>query len=581
MKLTSTHKTLLLILLAAAILRLATFGGISGTDDKHYIRYAYQMAQGTYQPDPSSFYSLRFGVLIPLAFLYRLFGVGDATTIILPFCFSIGTIIVAFLLAKSLFSETAGLIAAALLATLPIDSTYATMLWPDTQMIFFISLAVLFFRHAQIRRAPMIFFAAGLCLGVAYTTKIMAIFFLPLVAIYACYALFTRKLRMTDILALSSGFLCIWSIETIYLYRATNDPLFHYHTLNAGYNSNPYSGAAYLKSHALLTRRLLFDTPFLLLGGVVYFSILFWAAIPLAIRGLRTGNHNLRMVSCWLLLLFCVFNFMPTSIARYQVLYVEPREIMMLILPGILLVAAYLADQSFSNKGAQTYGNRLRIFLLFAILAPLAAAAAKPLFFSSCAKLYALQHHMRSYHENAGLFIRLFERIILSSRCIAILALSVLAASYVPYCRAWLEKHMNGRLLCVIIILNVNLFFAMLMPALEQRNVRAIYQTLRAENDKTIYIDPVNSETLKILFGYRNDRNIRDLFAAKLPSLSNAYVIIDNDILTYLKRLSPDDVPQSIRDIEFAAPGNWDVRTTINAQSPLKAVRIYWVKNAS
>jgi 4-amino-4-deoxy-L-arabinose transferase-like glycosyltransferase len=111
----------------ALIVRLACFTGLIASDDFGYAKYAQQISQGNYHLEPHHF-AIRYGVIVPLAAVYRLFGIHEWTTIILPLISSsLAPALIAALAARLSGGQVAW-IAGLLLATFPVDIRYASVL---------------------------------------------------------------------------------------------------------------------------------------------------------------------------------------------------------------------------------------------------------------------------------------------------------------------------------------------------------------------------------------------------------------------------------------------------------------------
>lgn len=142
-RLKPTPLVLLLIILGAALfVRLQLFTGLVRGDDFHYAKVAYELSQGRTHFDVWSAGTARVGLYAPVALLYRLFGVSEATTVAFPLATSLGTVAVVYAVGALFASPAAGLLAAMLWAVFPLDIFLATDLLPDGPLTFFCSLGV-------------------------------------------------------------------------------------------------------------------------------------------------------------------------------------------------------------------------------------------------------------------------------------------------------------------------------------------------------------------------------------------------------------------------------------------------------
>jgi 4-amino-4-deoxy-L-arabinose transferase-like glycosyltransferase len=136
------------IFTAATVIRLACFTGLIASDDLGYVIYAQQISQGTYRLEPHH-YAIRYGVIVPVAMLYRLFGIHEWTTVALPLvCSSLAAVFTAVLSAR-LSGLRAAWVAGMLMATFPVDVRYASVLVPEPILQAILLMAALLFLLAE------------------------------------------------------------------------------------------------------------------------------------------------------------------------------------------------------------------------------------------------------------------------------------------------------------------------------------------------------------------------------------------------------------------------------------------------
>ncbi len=88
---------------------------------------------------------LRINHLLLTAFSFSIFGVNEFATIIFPFIFSIGTILLTYKLAALLTdNDSISITAAIFMAFFPTDVVFATINFVDISTMFFINLGSLF-----------------------------------------------------------------------------------------------------------------------------------------------------------------------------------------------------------------------------------------------------------------------------------------------------------------------------------------------------------------------------------------------------------------------------------------------------
>ena len=130
----------------AIFLRWYYFFGID-FDGAQYTLHAKSIVEGVYDPTYLNGWNqgIRFGMLLPIAFMYKLFGVSNFTTFFFQFLVSIIQIIFVYYLGKHLFNEKVGLLAAFLLAIYPLDVNNAPILEADILISFLTAFSVFLF----------------------------------------------------------------------------------------------------------------------------------------------------------------------------------------------------------------------------------------------------------------------------------------------------------------------------------------------------------------------------------------------------------------------------------------------------
>jgi 4-amino-4-deoxy-L-arabinose transferase-like glycosyltransferase len=173
----------------AVLLRILGFQGYSSHDPDSYAMLARDLANGIIHVpgyDGLPQYPFRIGVYGPPAIFIRVFGVSELTMVAYPFLVSVGGCILAYILARRMYSPIAGLIALGILAVLPADVKMASLLYPDALKAFWANAGVLFAMVAlpadRMRQAAYAFLA-GMCFGIAWLTTEPVVHLAPFVII--------------------------------------------------------------------------------------------------------------------------------------------------------------------------------------------------------------------------------------------------------------------------------------------------------------------------------------------------------------------------------------------------------------
>ncbi len=128
-------------MVVAVLLRLLCYNGLIGGGDIGIIETARDLSAGIWPTEPHLFLN-KLGLLLPLALTFKLFGANEWAQMSVPFLASLGTVALAFLVARRAFSTTgrreygdiAGFLAAIIVAVNPLDIILGT--WIRWEAIF-------------------------------------------------------------------------------------------------------------------------------------------------------------------------------------------------------------------------------------------------------------------------------------------------------------------------------------------------------------------------------------------------------------------------------------------------------------
>ena len=321
-----------LIVAAAFLLRLACFTGLIGSDDLAYSRYAQLVAQFRYKPELSQF-ALRFGVIIPAGIVYKLFGIAEWSTILVPLVASTASVAMLMLVGRRLFGPQASLLAGILLATFPADLRYATILVPEPIAGAFILAAVLAYLYWGTGSPAGAGLVSGLLIGVAYLTKEPSLFVAPALMIDA---LARRQWRM--LFGIAAGLLLIVGLEHAYYLTVTGDLMFRPHAMAQ------HNGSSYMFDVNQHLRWRLFEAyPKIMLVPAYAFGLHSLFAIMLTIAGFfLLSPEKWRLPVLWAAVPWIYLNFGTSSLTHYWALPAGERYLMSVYPPLFLLSAAVL-----------------------------------------------------------------------------------------------------------------------------------------------------------------------------------------------------------------------------------------------
>jgi 4-amino-4-deoxy-L-arabinose transferase-like glycosyltransferase len=320
------------IVAAGFLMRLACFTGLIASDDLGYSHYAQLIAHLNYKPELHHF-ALRYGLIIPLAAVYRLFGLREWTTIIIPLLTSTLSVPAGMLIGQKLLGSRAALLGGFLIATFPVELHYATILVPEPVAELYVLVAILVYLHWGAENPVLGGLVSGVCIGVAYLTKEPALFIAPALMIDA---LATRRWRI--FLAIAAGLLMIVGAEQTYYAAVTGDLMFRPHAM-VQHNQS----IAALEANQHLGWRLFKAYPRMMIVPSWSFGLHSLFAILLAIPAcFLLSPEKWRLLVLWVLLPLIYLNFGTSSLTHYWALPAVDRYLLFIYPPLFMLSAEVL-----------------------------------------------------------------------------------------------------------------------------------------------------------------------------------------------------------------------------------------------
>jgi len=339
------------ILLAGILIRLYFNIGHIFSDDAYYSYLSYNLLSADFPGDylgyPVS--PLRINHLLLTAFSFSIFGVNEFATIIFPFIFSIGTILLTYKLASLLTAtDSISITAAILMAFFPTDVVFATINFVDISTMFFINLGVYFLIksyksskiYLSIWGGTFLFISMQFKEHIYYTSILLGVLWLY-------FIMKDRKINVQvsiGIFFIISNFLFEGAVYLFlhndFLYRLTMTELNYKFCF---YNFFPYTAEKYNGTTSYF--RNLFDQVFLINGRSVFLRR-FFLFLPLV--GTIQSFFNFKrkenvILTYWFLGTLLLLIAFTTSFSGYKPLdlqiswYVFP-----LFMPMVLLSAIFI-----------------------------------------------------------------------------------------------------------------------------------------------------------------------------------------------------------------------------------------------
>ena len=216
----------LLLVLLCLIFRLLNFVGIGINDDIAYIQNARLLASG-YSPISSGFNQLgfRLGMVVPLAILYKIFGLNDIAFSLYPLICSLITCALIYYTALRLWGKRAAVFASLLWIVYPLQIVFDTQLSPSNQQATFV-MAAMFLYYLSITgktpstsdlspspdwREPALLVLSGVCIGLGWWFNEI---FVTFIIVALPFILIVRP-KFKHLLWITAGFLLVFSLELL------------------------------------------------------------------------------------------------------------------------------------------------------------------------------------------------------------------------------------------------------------------------------------------------------------------------------------------------------------------------------
>ena len=378
------------ILVVFCAARAVTFRGFAASDDANVAELANRIVRGEFPPSANGIpphYPFRLGVIVPVAVLFRVFGVSEATLLVVPVLASLGMMALAFCAGRLFFSTRAGLIGAGIFALMPIDCRFATWLLSDTPAAFWAAAGVLLLyggSKARAGRAKAGFgVGAGLCLGLSWITRAQVVHLAPFVA--GLLIVWTVRDRKNLWLAVpAAGCVIVLFLGECAFYAATRgDWLARFHAFERMYEMHTHwyftEGAMYGWPEGRyvfgLFRRWFKQGP-----TALFFKHNFaWVQAVALVAGTFAWRKRLRpfaFPAAWFAWTCLMFNFGSNSLRHYQPLPWIDSYLMPTLFPAVLVVAGWLDFMLARPESADAaLGGERRFWAGWAIAVLLAGSA--------------------------------------------------------------------------------------------------------------------------------------------------------------------------------------------------------------
>lgn len=376
-----TWLVLALILALAAALRVLSFRGYTSHDASAYAQLAHMMVSGGFKPGMMWFFpvfSVRVGLFAPVALAFRLGGVNELMLTLYPFLLSMLSVLLAYFGARAVFGIRAGLIAACLMALLPIDARFASQLLPDMPAALYMNAGVLLVyagsRQETVPRKLASGALAGLALFASWLCKETVLYLLPFIGAYLLWLVIKDRRNVTLLVAVAAAAGLLVVLEGWMYHHYAGDYFLRYHALQSNFESarralsvvTIASVASYLLHRALVVLQVT-------ILNVEDFGLMLAAALVACAYALFRQRRRFLLPALWFGWLLLLFSYGSASLSAYVPLHAQMTRFQYpMLLPAILLISGLASSMlAQSNPGDSTKSYRPRLFsgvLLFTYL---------------------------------------------------------------------------------------------------------------------------------------------------------------------------------------------------------------------
>ena len=354
----------LLLLATLAVRLMLLVGGIRGSDAYAYAYTSWLMVTGAYDPLAigGNYYAYRYGLLLPTAFMFSVFGPTDLAAMVFPLAASLGTAALVGSLGRMLWDEHSGLIAMALWATFPLAIVPASMVSPDSFIPFYATLGVWAFLKAEQESAPterrlIWYIGSGLACGLAVLSRLTSV----LILLVPLGLMLQKPRGMQCWLPFAAGVSIPLGLAGGYLAYTTGDPLFEIHQiafLSRKYSEESGSGefAYYFKAFLGLSK-----------AGVAWYT-----GMPaVAAAGLWIGwsrrDRNVGLLAWWTIPILLALTFGSMSATEFIPILKNYNYLSLVAVPMVLL-AAYAIRAGLRSDGERPHAVARTLTLAAAVL---------------------------------------------------------------------------------------------------------------------------------------------------------------------------------------------------------------------
>jgi len=323
---------LLLLVPAAAVLRLAFFRGGLGTDEVVYLAQAHRLLQG--DPGRSTYVgAIRYGINAFDALSVWLFGPGPAGADGLFFACSLAEVVLAYSFANCLWDRRAAVWSGIAVAVLPLDVLLATSYNPDCYLALVIAGSVVTFYFAERSNRWTLYLASGLLAGWVFWIKESVVIF---GLVFVLLALRPGRWRSGYIWFAGGGLLML-AANLLFFWQIYGDPFYVFNVVRGMVET------VFVKQDTADTSLGTYFT--WLFVKIYHVGLLGWLGAAAAVLAAKRRDAGAHFVLIWGVGLLALFTVLPISLSPLKFIAKQTNYMEIFLLPFALLAGWFLARQ--------------------------------------------------------------------------------------------------------------------------------------------------------------------------------------------------------------------------------------------
>jgi hypothetical protein len=349
------------VIILAVLYRLVFYTGIFGSDEMTYNGAALGFLNGT-NGHASYIGALRYGINMPVAAFFSIFGVNEWSANSWSFICSIFEVALVYTFTLRVFGVRAAILAGVIIATTPLHVHYAGRMMGDAVLAFFLSLSIFLFYLGEKHDSNKLFFANGLAHGFIWFVKSgVAVLATPIIVLYA---LLTKSFSNKWLWIVAGG-LTVFCLHLLLMWKIHNDP---FYLFNAIMNSMNKLSHAETATPPIFYLKLMFID----LRHIWLLGLMASLGVVLLYKHKLLAQKQVKLIVIWFVFMLFILSLLPLKQANYTLIFVAPMSILgglflsklsrtyfqfilFIWLAGATLLSG-LEQQSIKNFVANSYG---------------------------------------------------------------------------------------------------------------------------------------------------------------------------------------------------------------------------------